>query len=119
MCIIFFANRSESFCLLRTMLIAQWTTLVAQWNSPEFWGSWPVQMIIWITVLLILLVVSYYIVERFRGSTGNDRISANQMLSNFRDLNSEGDIDDEEFRKIKSVLGPQLREELNNNDETT
>jgi hypothetical protein len=65
-----------------------------------------------VTMLLVLLVVAYYIVRRFRDRTTEDHSTSNELLTNFREMHHEGDISDAEFRVIKSVLGGKLRQEL-------
>ena len=74
-------------------------------------------MVIWVTVLLILLVVGYYLVMKFRDQSGEDRLTSNQLLTNFREMNEQGDISDTEFRQLKTVLGDQLTEELTDTGE--
>jgi len=85
----------------------------------EFLLTTPAQAVIWTTVLLIVSLVGLYIVGRFRDRAGDDRMSANEMLTNFRDLHLQGDIEDSEFRDIKTVLGPKLQEELKDSDKRT
>jgi hypothetical protein len=65
-----------------------------------------------VTMLLVLLVVAYYIVRRFRDRAREDQPTSNELLTNFREMHHEGDISDAEFRVIKSVLGGKLRQEL-------
>ena len=65
-----------------------------------------------VTMLLVLLVVAYYIVRRFRDRAEEDQLTSHELLTNFREMHHEGDISDAEFRVIKSVLGGKLRQEL-------
>ena len=51
-------------------------------------------------------------VGRFRGRAGEVQQSANDLLTNFRELHHRGDIADTEFRNIKTVLGVKLQQEL-------
>lgn len=74
------------------------------------------QAVIWSTVLLIVIVTAVFIVGRLRDRMDDDRLEANELLTNFRDLHLQGDIEDSEFRDIKSVLGTQLKGELNDRD---
>jgi uncharacterized membrane protein len=78
----------------------------------EFLSTPSAQAVIWVTVLGCLLVVAYYVVQRLRDRTGDDRLTANDMLTNFREMNREGDISDAEFRTIKTVLGEKLQAEI-------
>lgn len=51
-------------------------------------------------------------VVRFRDSTGDDGLSASELLSNFREIHQQGDIDEAEYRKIKTALGAKLQQEI-------
>ena len=82
----------------------------------EFLDSPLTQAIIWSAVLLILIAVGAYVVGIFRGRSGEDRQTANQMLTNFREMHHRGDIQDSEFRTIRTVLGEQLQQELMETD---
>jgi hypothetical protein len=79
----------------------------------QFLVSTPAQLVIWLTVLAVLVAIGAYIVGRFRGRSDDERLTANELLSNFRELHDQGDIHPSEFRNIKTVLGVKLREELN------
>ena len=82
----------------------------------EFLLSTPAQVVIWTTALLVLVVLGGYVVGRYRDRTGDTQGTANDLLTNFRDLHHQGDIDDAEFRTIKTVLGAKLEEELRDTD---
>lgn len=79
----------------------------------QFLLSTPAQLVIWLSVLAVLVVIGGYIVGRFRGRSDDERQTANDMLSNFREMHEQGGIDPAEFRNIKTVLGVQLQRELN------
>ena len=69
-------------------------------------------------VLLVLMAVGWYVVRSFRDRISDDQLSANQLLTNFRELHQQGDISDAEFRTIKTVLGEKLQQELKGTDGT-
>ena len=71
-----------------------------------------VQVMLWMTVLIGLVIIGMLVVQRFRGGAADKGTSANDMLSNFQEMHSRGDISDADYRKIKSVLGAQLHSEL-------
>ena len=79
----------------------------------QFLLSTPAQLVIWLSVLAALVAIGGYIVGRLRGQSDDARLSANELLTNFRDLREQGDIDESEFRNIKTVLGVKLQQELN------
>jgi len=72
--------------------------------------------VLWIAVLLVMLVVAYYALRRFRDRIDDDRQKASDLLTNFREMHQEGDISEMEFRTIKTVLGRKLQEELKDAD---
>ncbi len=65
-----------------------------------------------VAVLLILMAVGFYVVQRFRDRIDEDRQTASDLLTNFREMHHEGDITEAEFRTIKTVLGHKLHEEF-------
>lgn len=79
----------------------------------QFLMSTPAQLMIWLSVLVILVVIFGYMVGRLRGRADDVQQSANDLLTNFRELHHRGDIADTEFRNIKTVLGVKLQQELN------
>ena len=83
----------------------------------EFLRTTPAQAVIWTTVLISLVFVGVFVVQRFRDRTGDGRLSANDMLTNFREMQHEGDIEETEFRTIKTVLGEKLQDEINGADD--
>lgn len=71
-----------------------------------------VQLTLWLGLLLGLVVVCMVVVQRFRGSAAEKDSAGGQVLANFQEMHSRGDISDADYRKIKSVLGAQLHSEL-------
>jgi|CXWL01.1.fsa_nt_gi uncharacterized membrane protein len=82
----------------------------------DFLLTTPAQLVIWATVLLVLMAVGWYVVGRFRGNADDDRLTANELLTNFQELHLQGDINDAEYRTIKTALGAKLREELEDSE---
>ncbi len=79
----------------------------------QFLLTTPAQIVIWLSVLAILVAIGGFIVGRFRGRSDDERLSTNELLTNFREMHHRGDIADKEFRNIKTVLGTKLHQELN------
>ncbi len=78
----------------------------------EFLTTSVAQAVLWIAVLLVMLAAGYYVVRRFQDRIDDDRQTASDLLTNFREMHREGDISETEFRTIKTVLGRKLQEEL-------
>ncbi len=66
-------------------------------------------------------VAAIYLASKFRGEAlqeePQERI-ANDLLTKFRDLHSEGGLTDAEYRTIKTKLSTRLQEEIKENGET-
>jgi hypothetical protein len=81
----------------------------------RFWETeleWP---ILWLAVLAILVAIARYIIGKIRPKAVQKERTISQWLSKCRDLNSQGELSDEEFRTIKTTLVAQLQAELSNN----
>lgn len=83
----------------------------------EFLFSPAAQAVIWTSVLVALIIVGIYFVLGFRRWQHDDRVSANRLLTEFRNLRDSGSVSPSEFKNIKSVLGAKLQDELGS-DET-
>ncbi len=83
----------------------------------EFLTTPVAKALLWVTILLVMLAVSYYLVRRFRDRTDDGGQTASDLLTNFREMRQEGDISETEFRTIKTVLGRKLQQELERADE--
>ena len=83
----------------------------------EFLRTPLAQLVIWTAGLTVLTVVGYYVARRFRDRTGDDQPTANDLLTNYREMHREGDISDVEYRTIKTVLGARLQQELKDSGE--
>ena len=89
-------------------------TPLGDWKlMKQFLLSTPAQLVIWLSVLAVLVAIGGFIVGRLRGRADDERQTANEMLSNFREMHEQGGIDQAEFRNIKTVLGVKLQQELN------
>jgi uncharacterized membrane protein len=77
------------------------------------WSSEPESLVLWLSVLAALIAVAFYVIRKIRPKTVQSEPRASEMLSKFRDLHSEGELSDEEFRTIKTTLATQLQKELN------
>lgn len=83
----------------------------------EFLTTPAAKALLWVTILLVILAVGYYLVRRFRDRTDDGGQTASDLLTNFREMRREGDISETEFRTIKTVLGRKLQQELEGADE--
>jgi uncharacterized membrane protein len=83
-----------------------------------FWQNKLEWYIFWFAVLAAVLAVGYYFIKKIRPEPEKKEPQASQWLSKYREMHSEGELSDEEFRTIKTKLAEQLQDELNDNGES-
>lgn len=81
----------------------------------DFLSTPAAQLVILVAMTAALIAVGVYVILKVRGGGPEELPSASSLLTNFRELHSEGDLSDEEYRTIKAVLSEQLQEELKDN----
>lgn len=82
------------------------------WNAP---GA---ELVIWLAAGAMLVAVGVYVVGKIRPDPAQQELSANELMSKFRELHSKGVLSDAEFRTIKTTLAVRLQEEIKDNGET-
>jgi uncharacterized membrane protein len=83
----------------------------------RFWEMGVPQLVLGIVVLLILLKVANYVIEKIRPKPAQKEHNTRQLLLKFSEMHSKGVLSDEEFRTIKTNLESQLQDELKDNGE--
>jgi uncharacterized membrane protein len=83
----------------------------------RFWKTELESLILWLAVLAILVAIACYVTEKIRPKTVQKERTTSQWLSKCRDLHSQGELSDTEFRTIKTTLAAHLQDELNDNGE--
>jgi uncharacterized membrane protein len=72
---------------------------------------------LWFAVIIALTALAVVVMRRFRGGSAQDRLSATELLTKFRDLHVRGGLSDDEYRTIKTKLATQLDAELSDSDQ--
>jgi hypothetical protein len=78
----------------------------------RFWQAGPELAVLEIAGLAILVAVAWYVITKIRPKTVQKEHGANELLSKFRELHSQGGLSDEEFRTIKTTLAADIQDEL-------
>jgi uncharacterized membrane protein len=78
----------------------------------EFLHTTAAQVALGVTLVAILVVIGIYVVGRVKSSFREGGISTNELLTNFRELHSRGELSDVEYRTIKATLSARLEQEL-------
>ena len=84
----------------------------------DFFEGWAATFVIWIAICAALTVVAIYVIGRIRGVPAQQEPSTHEMIAKLRDLHSQGELSDAEFREIKTKLAVRLQNELKDNGET-
>ena len=85
----------------------------------EWWESVPREekFVVYGLILAILITVAYYVIKKLRGETRGDIPSTTDYLGAFRELHSEGTIDEVEFEKLKTTISQQTLDEINESND--
>ena len=78
-------------------------------------GPWYLAIILF-TAVVALVAVGAYAVSKWRDAIDDDTNTTSELLTNFREMHSRGDLTDEEFRTIKTRLSYEIQEEIKNSD---
>lgn len=70
------------------------------------------QVTIGLAMLAALVAVGVYVASKVRAGFTDKGPRASEMLTTFRELYSQGELSDEEFRNIKTKLADRLQREL-------
>lgn len=73
----------------------------------------------WFAAIFALLALAIAVMRRFRGGAAEDRPTANELLTKFRELHARGGLSDDEYRTIKTKLATQLQTELTRSEKTS
>lgn len=84
----------------------------------EWLGVPEAPLVGWLAVLAILVAIAYYVIGKIRAEVVQQEPGASELLSKFRDLHSQGDLDEAEFRTIRTTLAARLQDELKDDEET-
>ena len=71
-----------------------------------------------VAALAILVAIGTYVAGNIRAKAVQKELTANELLTKFREMHSRGVLSDEEFRTIKTTLTDRLQIELRGKDET-
>jgi hypothetical protein len=71
-----------------------------------------VQLVLWGAVLAVLVVVGYYLVGHVRRMIAPSQITSSDLMTDFREIYSQGELSDEEYRAIKGTLAGRLQSEV-------
>ncbi len=78
----------------------------------DFLHTSTAQLVLGFSAVAILVAIGIYVAGRVKSSVREDGITTNEMLTNFRELHSQGELSDGEYRTIKAMLSARLQEEI-------
>lgn len=78
---------------------------------PEFLQDPVVQIIIGVVLLLVVSLLALYGLSRLRSINAHNLQIDDVVRRNFEEMRTEGDLDDQEFRKIEALLAKNTSRE--------
>ncbi|HEX7376493.1 MAG TPA: hypothetical protein VF278_05240 [Pirellulales bacterium] len=84
---------------------------------PDLFHNTTAQVVIWVAIGAILVVVGIYVVAKVRETFSEREPATHQLLANFRELHTQGELGDEEYRTIKATLAARLQREIKGKEE--
>ena len=75
-------------------------------------------LVLLLALTAALIAIGYYVIDKIRGDVTDNSPPASSLLSNFHELHDQGELSDEEYREIKSVLAQRLQRELKDTGES-
>lgn len=75
------------------------------------------RLVVGMAILLVVSVVGFYIVRRFRDSI-EDTETSSSILTKFEESQHRGELDEVEFRTIKTILAERMQAELKREDDS-
>lgn len=80
-------------------------TALDRWLSADaLFTNTVFQAVLGLLVLSLVTIAAYFVLAKLRDSNMKDQPITDLLEKNFEEMRSEGDIDDQEFRKIKALL---------------
>jgi len=80
-------------------------------------GPGPLAVIL-LALVAVAIAVAIYAIGKVRERVLKKGEAASEMLTNFQQLHSQGELDDEEYRTIKAMLADRLQKELKDSNES-
>lgn len=82
----------------------------------RLWQTTGFELVLLGALLAILLVVGLYIVGKIREETKQSQLPSGEILNNFEELHARGQLNDQEFHTIRSMLRARMHDELKPRD---
>ena len=83
----------------------------------DFLASPQATIVLLVAVSAAAIAGGIYLIGRVRSALNSKEPPSSEWLTKFKDLHSQGELSDEEYRTIKSVLAERLQRELNDTEE--
>jgi uncharacterized membrane protein len=75
------------------------------------------QLVVLTAGVAVLIAVGIYVVAKVRRSFMESGQNPSDLITNFRELHSQGELSDEEYRNIKATLAARLQSRLKSRSE--
>jgi hypothetical protein len=74
------------------------------------------RVVFWLALAAALVTISVFAIGKIRQGFRESGADASNLITNFRDLHSQGELSDEEYRTIRARLAERLQRQLERPD---
>ncbi|MEK6247925.1 MAG: hypothetical protein N2C12_07080 [Planctomycetales bacterium] len=95
----------------------------AWWARPQRLGMIDILSTPWSRSIMMfaaiaaLIVIGAYVLSKWRGAADEDTLTPSELLTIFREMHSQGDLSDEEFRTIKTKIAYELQQKIKDSED--
>ena len=83
----------------------------------EFLRTPAASLVVWLAALSVLSVIGFYSLRRYRDSIEQSETSS-ELLTKFEESRHRGELNESEFRTIKTILAERMQAELKRKDDS-
>jgi uncharacterized membrane protein len=69
-------------------------------------------LVVLVAIAVVLCLVGIYVVGKIRSKLRETDPTTSDFITNFRELHSQGELSDEEYRTIKATLATRLQQQV-------
>ena len=80
-------------------------------------GNSVIELLLWLGLLSALLAAGIFTIGKIRSKAIQQEPFSAEIMAKFREAHSRGDLDDEEFRTIKSTVTRRFQTEISDDGE--
>lgn len=73
-------------------------------------------IVLLVALTAALVAIGAYVISKVRASYREEQTSASDWMTSFKEIHSQGELTDQEYRTIKAMLAERLQHEIKDTD---